>query len=326
MFRVSYSKIRKWRQCHKLHDYSANQKLRRRRKGRPLLAGSIGHEMLDADAQDKDAYEVLEKYAKEYEELFSEEQEMYGDLIGDMKRIYKAYHRRYEDDGLYYIESEVTLIVQLDDDTEFICIIDKIVEDEDERLWLMDHKFNKNIPTPDARASDLQLLGNAWAWDQANPDRPLTGIIWDYCRSKPPTIPEQLKAGGLTRRKNLRSDVYTYRERLKELGLNEADYSEVLEALVKNDALYFARTVLPVGDALQESILGDYRSTATEIRVLGETLKDRNLTRDCKQCDYYNLCQAELRGLDADYIRKTEYYTRKDNAKTEEQEDEEQKN
>ena len=39
---------------------------------------------------------------------------------------------------------------------------------------------------------------------------------------------------------------------------------------------------------------------------------NRTVTRECKSCEFYSLCQTEFRGLDASFIRKTEYQTQKD--------------
>lgn len=51
----------------------------------------------------------------------------------------------------------------------------------------------------------------------------------------------------------------------------------------------------------------DTTSTAIEILNHGHQLKDRNLGRDCSWCSYKSICQAELMGLDVDYIIKADY-------------------
>jgi hypothetical protein len=49
------------------------------------------------------------------------------------------------------------------------------------------------------------------------------------------------------------------------------------------------------------------KSSAVQINALGKDIHDRNMTRDCSWCSYYNLCQAELRGLDSEFVKKTQY-------------------
>ena len=38
-------------------------------------------------------------------------------------------------------------------------------------------------------------------------------------------------------------------------------------------------------------------------------------------CEFYNLCQAEVRGLDANYVRKAEYEEREPDERQEAEED-----
>ena len=51
----------------------------------------------------------------------------------------------------------------------------------------------------------------------------------------------------------------------------------------------------------------DLRDTAKMILDQGNVLKDKNLGRDCSWCQYKEICQAEILGLDIDYIIKKEY-------------------
>jgi len=51
--------------------------------------------------------------------------------------------------------------------------------------------------------------------------------------------------------------------------------------------------------------------SAVEMKAIGGVSRIRTIDRTCKQCDYLSLCQAELRGLDADFIRKSEYQPNK---------------
>lgn len=311
---VSFSRVKTWRRCHAAHDYKYNQGLQRKRRSIPLLRGTILGEMLDARAMAQNGsrlkpMDVLEKYRKKYRVLFKEEQEKYGDIIGDIKRIYEGYERKYADDPWTYLKTEHLLTIDLTKDICFIGYADKVVQDREGRMWIVDHKAYRSIPSDEDRFSDLQSVFYIWAYGIQHPKDPIMGFCWDYLRTKPPTIPEPLARGGLSVAKNLDTDYDTYMEAIKKHNLDPADYKETLERLKRETATRFYRRVyLPSPPkVLIDNAVADMRSTAIEIKNLGDTLRDRNMSRDCKQCEYFNLCQAEYRGLDADFIRKTEY-------------------
>lgn len=305
---VTYSMLKTYRRCRREFRYKYIDQIGSKAPRPPLLKGTILHEMLDARATGrKDPGDILEEYRKKYKKLLNAEQEFYGDLIGDLERIFRGYCRHWMDEDLTYEESETAAITDLTPDLRYCGTIDKIVLDKRGRRWIMDHKCHKTIPSDQNRLSDLQLVLYIWAWNRWNPDRPVEGIIWDYLRTKPPTIPEQLKNGQLTQRKNIDTDVVTYRKELKRLKLDPKPYRETLERLEKTGAdRFYRRIYLPSpSKELTASILEDARTEG----ILMHRLKvyPRNLTYQCEGCEFFSLCQAELRGLDAKYVLKHEY-------------------
>ncbi len=308
---VSQSMIKTWRRCHKAYEYRYVQRLQKRKPELPLLRGTIIHECLDSLVSRKPYSRVLDKYSKEYNKLFEAEKEEYGNLIEEVTRVVDNYRMTYKNDGLKYTKGpdgkkyEIRVEADLAKGVTFQGHIDKLPVDRQGRLWIMDHKTHKVIPDEATRFTDLQtavymillpLSGGS------NPD----GVLWDYIRTKPPTIPEQLKNGELTRRKNLDTDYNTYLGEITRLGLNPSDYTEELEKAKQNEKSFFQRVFLPKPNAIMlKQVHDDLVSTAKEIKSKPDTA--RNLTKDCAWCSYFNLCQAELRGLDAGFIRKSEY-------------------
>jgi hypothetical protein len=314
---VSHSRFKVWRRCHKQHDYKYNQRLQRKRRGVPMLRGTIFGEMLDARAIALNGgkmkpMDVLEKYRRKYRVLFAEEREKYGDVVGDIKRIYEGYERKYADDPWEYLKTEHLLTIDLAKDIRYIGYIDKVVRDQQKQRWLADHKAYRSIPNDDDRFSDLQNVFYIWAWGEQHPNDPVLGFVWDYIRTKAPAIPELLKKGELTRRANIDTDYHTYMDAIRVNDLNPKDYKEILEGLKKENSRFFKRVYLPSPSReMIDNAVKDAKDTAIEIKNLGQILKDRNMTRDCpRQCDYYNLCQSEYRGIDSDFIRKTEFEIR----------------
>jgi hypothetical protein len=320
ILKVSHSRIRTARRCWKKHDYKYNEGLRAKKKAAPLLRGTILHEMIDARVNKQNPYLVTEKYAKKYKALFREEREMYGEtFIEDINRIFQGYERAYPDDKkLKVLHSEKEIEVELDDDIVLVAILDKIVHDG-QRIWLMEHKSHRSIPDEEKRFSDIQTVIYVWAWNltewaHSNGEE-IDGVMWDYLRTKPPTIPEPLKKGGLSIAQNQDTDYYTYVMAAKQNGvnLNDPHYKEYVANLKKRGSMdFFQRFTLPAPPKpLIKSVVRDLRETANQIKDFGADLKARNLTKDCSwECEFYKLCHAELRGHDVDFVKKTQYEVR----------------
>jgi hypothetical protein len=329
---ISYSEVSAYRRCPKSWEYRYLQRIKRKEKGIRLLIGSILHEMLDAyifpkiqraegnkDYESADPWDVLEGYNEKYSAYFEEERDKYGDIIGNCGLIFEAYLRKYRRDELTYVASEFPLEIDLSNlgsnaiPVTVVGFIDKIAVDPQGRRWIMDHKFMKSIPSADDRFSELQLLLYVWLYGMQRPDEKIDGVCWDYARSKPSTVPEVLKNGQLSKRKNLDCDPYTYLKTVRANNLNDADYVDMLELLEGKEDTFFERVFLPLpGTEMIVEVVSDFLQTAAEIQAKREDGRcARSMSSwNCNSCDFRPLCEAEVRGLDSDYIRKSEYVER----------------
>ena len=313
---VSHSKIQTARRCMRKYNFKYIESIQPKKKAAPLFRGTILHEMVEARARNKDPYVISRKYAREHRALFREEREMYGEtFMEDIERIFAGYARAWGDEKLKYeyIEAEVNGVLPGTDVT-MVGYIDKIVRDKNNRRWLMDHKSCKNIPEEAQRFSDLQLVQYYYLWNKQNPKELIDGIIWDYLRTKPPTVPETLKNGELTKRANIDTDFYTYSNELRRSNLDPRPYEDILFNLKKRGSMdFFQRISLPAPPKeMVKSVVQDAADTAEFIVAFGKTVKTRNMTKNCSfDCDYYRLCHAEVRGLDADFVRKADFEERK---------------
>lgn len=310
MPQTGFSMVRSYRRCPKQYEYKYIRALQRKKPAPPLIRGSILHEMLDARALNKPAKKVLATYEEKYSGLFREEQETYGeDFLGDIRKIYDGYLRRYgADEGIEWLASEEFVAVDLSKTLRYTGHLDKRLRTQkDGRHWIMDHKTHKNIPTEEHRYSDYQILLYAWAYNQTHPSTPVDGVVWDYIRTKAPRVPEPLKKGGLSQAVNQDTDYATYTRTLAQLKIDPAPYAEFLEGLKKrSETKFYQRIFLPLPPkAMVESVVKDFRETSTIMH--GLKVYPRTMTRDCSWCEYYRLCNSELRGLDAAFIQKTEY-------------------
>jgi RecB family exonuclease len=315
MLIVGFSRIKSWRRCHRLWWYKYVEGLVRRRPAVPLIRGTIIHALFDAKAKKKAIAQVLQKYQQEFGKLFLEQREEYGDLIGDCKRIFENYQRTYVDDKYKIVGSEIEVKVDLVPGIEFQGHIDKIWLDTTPRRWIVDYKTHKNILGDEQRFNDVQLVFYPWAWNSQNKKAPVDGVIWDYIRTKSPAIPEVLKNGTLSKRANIDTDYATaiaaVTEYLKKPAAGDSmhNYAEWLADIKARENKFFKRVFLPSPSrTLIDNVVIELITTAKEILSSnGAQQQCRTMTKDCSWCEYYQLCSAELRGQDSDFVRKTEF-------------------
>lgn len=193
-----------------------------------------------------------------------------------------------------------------------IPVTDITVKSEDHLFsceGVLTHNTHKILPDEDARFSDIQTVLYYWALREKG--EKVDGILWDYIRTKPPAVPETLKSGGLSKRANIDTDYDTYLAEIQRNGLNPADYQDILTKLKAGKKAFFLRVKLPTpNENLVSSVVNDFFDTAEQI--LEAKSFERNMTRDCKSCSYYQLCSAEVRGLDAEFIKKQLFTVRAD--------------
>jgi hypothetical protein len=318
---TSQSEITLGRRCKRAWKYRYRDRLRRKRPFRAPLIGTILHEMLDHYVRatndpkfESDPWKVFAKYEKKYSELFREEREEYGDIPATVEAVFEGYLRRWKNDDLIYESTEVEIEAELMKGVALRCKLDKIVTQRKSGLrFLTDHKFHARIPDAQDRFADIQTLLYFWAWNltHSKEDR-LAGIIWDYGRMKAPAIPELLKGGELTRRSNIDTDSFTYMRTIRDNGLNARDYKDMLESLRGKENTFFERVTLPSpSKALVESVVEDARITVRELRALPDyTPRDGMSMFNCRGCEFRAVCEAELRGLDFEFVKKRDYVIR----------------
>lgn len=313
--KYSFSRIKLWRKCQMAHHYKYYQLLEKVKKGLPLVIGSAIHRVIEEYTEGRDPNVPMAEFKKEFSKLFKEEQAELGDLPSDLEVIMDTYFKTYENDGLTDpirhrgLKTEIPVKVYLDNNTLFVGYVDRFPRDAQGRNWVMDHKSCKSIPDEASRFADYQLLIYCWLLPQLGYSTP-DGVIWDYIRKKGPTKPEQLKAGGLSKAQKIDTTYEVYMATVDELLGPEArpEYEEFAKSLKGREEKFLRRIYLPKpNQAMVGTVVNDLMSTMAEINTKGPTSTVRSMTRDCPWCSYYTLCQAELRGLDSEFIRKADY-------------------
>jgi len=310
------------RKCARAHYYRYTLRITRRRPFRKPLIGIILHEMIDAwikaqtiDDYNNDPWKVLEFHEKKYADLFQEEREKYGDIPQLTSQIFEGYMRRWKDDGITYVGAELPIKTNLTDDIELVGKLDAIVMMPSGLRFLLERKFMTKLATAEDRFSDIQTLLYFWAWNREHrKEEQLDGVIWDYGRMKPPTVPEVLKSGELTRRKDIDTDAYTYLEAIKDNGLKPGDYVEQLNMLKGKETTFFERVPLPAPPKkMVETVVEDARITAIMRKQMGDIApRDGMSMFNCKTCEFRSVCEAEVRGHDWEFVTKRDYKPREE--------------
>jgi len=323
---ISYSRVKVWRRCPQEHYYKWGMKLEKKSPPIQLVRGKILHELMEARIEGKPWEPILEEYNKEYKQLFLEQQEEFGDIPGDMKKLMDGYVEKYKNDRIEYLEfsfkqvqedgtyldilkhAEFPLEFELFPGAKFKGVMDSLARDTQGNIWVVEHKTAKKLPDDEVRLSALQAILYCWALPKAGYPKPV-GILWDYIRSKAPVIPEELKSGGLTKRKNIDTNYQTYMAAITAAGLDPSDYQDILNILrVKQDNFY-KRVYFPApSEHTIKMVVDDLLTSAHEIVEQGKIKKTKALSPfTCKGCSYAALCRAELFDLDREFIIKRDY-------------------
>lgn len=313
---ISPSKLKTRRMCDKKGDYKYNQKLRRKTKAAPLYRGSLIHRCLEEHYKGNDyrmpfqeAEDLIDKEVKAAK-IFAEEATMYREIIEECKRIMRGYVVTWKSNDSKWIihKTELAATVVIPGTNIAVVVrIDGIIEDE-MGIWALEHKTHKNLPDEEYRMLDVQSAIYCWALPIILPQLGLDpkrfmGLIFNYIRTKPPTKPELLKNGTLSKRK-IDTDRATIIMACKEYGLDPHDYADMIKAA--DGRSYFDRHRLSKSPELIKNVLKDAIATATMFTAM--THFARNPGLQCSWgCEYKELCMAEMYGHDSAFIRQSLY-------------------
>lgn len=180
------------------------------------------------------------------------------------------------------------------------------------QVWCVDYKFRSRLASEDDERFSLQRAVYARACLDLG--IPVTGTLtWQRLR-RCEAVPRLLKDGTMSRAKVM-CTWPRYREELLAAGLDPADYAEMESKLA---GVEMSREIREVrSDEMLERVWRQV-VTPTSIEVAygreyrngqGAACVPALDPMRCRLCAYAELCQAELRGYDADFVR-AEGFTR----------------
>lgn len=310
MIVISQSRIKCWRECKRRYWYRHVRKLQRKRRPRPLLRGTIIHQMIEAHIQKLDPWKVYRSWMKKYGKVFQEEIELYGDLAAEIKLLMEGYFAFYRRDPMRYLrrkgrKAEFPFELEIASGIVLKGKIDAIGQTRDRRKWLIDTKSHKTLPTSEFKFTDIQSMTYTWVMPRVGLPEP-DGVCWDYVRAKTPSTPLLLKDGSMSR-KNIDTTWTVYRHALMDAGLKPTDYKDMREHLQGKEEDFYRRVYLPISKTVQDTVVDEMITTAKEIGRRAGKDTTRTIAKHCEWCEFSDLCRAELTGIDHRHILKVNF-------------------
>lgn len=313
---TTHSMIKTFRRCPKQTQYKYVERLKPKVGALPLERGSWIHALLETMYLGQPWEDKHDKLTIKFNDLFDEEKESLGDLPRECERIMKSYIWHYKEHDWRVHEVEFVLEAEFPDGSIYRVKIDLLVEDQF-GLWIVDHKSHKTLPNLGFRLLDAQSALYIWAaWKNKIP---VQGHIWNYLRTKAPTVPYLLKSGARLSKKSIETDFLTYVRALKKYKLPLEDHKHEIIRL-KNQQYktgelqtspFFRRDVLEKSPRMIKQVVQEAYTTHKrmhsypwdDVRQI-ERVPDRSCTFGCS---YADLCQTELFTGSGDYLRRKKY-------------------
>lgn len=324
MAKASSSKINLWRRCRRKAWYHDVLKLKRKTQRIAPVRGTIIHECLQRYYNGEDWTTPINNLKIDLDNVFDEEREMWLNLQSELYRIVRNYIASYRDidAGIKTLATEKQFAIPLGDNHTYMGTIDWIYQDN-EGIWVADHKTVKQMPNREDLYTDLQTM---MYFDVLNhleefKGLPIRGIVFNHIRTKAPTTPKLLKSGALSKDKRIDTDVITYVSEIRRHGLNIDDYKDMIEHLKNN--VFYKRIKIPTREQTLNIIRDEIITTMDEIDFYTSKAKQygndasklftRTLVKGrCSwDCEYHSLCTAELLGTANEAIL-DEYEERED--------------
>ena len=303
----THSMLKTFRRCPKQTEYKYVHRLKPLILGRPLRLGTWMHRLQEVHGKGGNWRKEHKRLTRQFNQLFEEEREEIGDLPGDCKRLMESYLWHYQNDDWKVLENEFTLETEFPNGSIYRCKVDKLIENQ-YGLWLADHKWHRTLPDHNFRLLDAQSA--LYVWCAIRNKIPVQGFIWDYGRSKVPTMPSFTQTGLVSRWDSMDTDYLTAIRWFKEnfpqgvpkryvpkLKMLKAQQYVVGEP---QTSTFFSRVVIEKSDEMLKRVAQENYHTARRMNEYDFSNPDRVervVDRSCSfMCSYKDICALELYG------------------------------
>jgi hypothetical protein len=304
--------IKTFRRCPKQAEFKYIHRLKPKRLGSPLKRGSWIHALLEDYHMGRDWRDTHARLTHQFNNLFDEEKDFYGDMPKEILTIMEGYIWHYKNDPWEWIDAEFQLEAELPDGTIYRGKVDSLIRNQF-GLWLVDHKSHKSLPKLNFRLLDAQSALYLWAARENGLE--VQGFIWNYLKWKAPTIPAIVDRNRRLTKSNTDTDYPTMYRAIKRYKEEFPDTFKVSQQDVDKlrylqsqryefgkiqTSEFFQRHVLEKSDAMIDRVVK--AGIHTSLRLHDYDFSDpdfveRTVERSCEfSCSYTDICTAELVG------------------------------
>lgn len=186
-----------------------------------------------------------------------------------------------------------------------------LVDRETGQAWCTDYKFRKTLAADDEEQYNVQNAVYLHACREMGIDVVGT-MTWQHLNT-PAAEPALLKSGRVSRAK-IKTTWERYAEFCLEHGEDPAEYRPEMESKLAEIEWWRATKEYRSDEAVKriwDEVIRPYTCTVRGLRSASYAPSSRAMFPwNCRGCQYSELCQAELRGYDAEFIRATQFTQR----------------
>lgn len=231
------------------------------------------------------AHKVLETRIIPDEMLYPELKEFFGikSWYNYFSNILRELDKFIAENNLEQIGSEVDV-----EDENLVGCIDCVfkVKGTDEYV-IGDYKFSTSVKGYDELLLDEQMYIYAYLYAMAN-NIDITKITTCYINIPKVELsePRELKNGGLSKDKSQNTTYDMYMNKIHQLGLNVADYEDVLDALKGKPYIVFTKNKINLDNL--ERVFANIENVMKDMQK-GYILEKNSYM--CSRCEFYEYCK-----------------------------------
>lgn len=319
---TTHSMIKSFKGCPRQSLYKYIDRLKPKAVSKPLKRGTWMHYLLEEHHAGRDWEAKHLELSRQFDGLFDEEKDFYGDLPTECLTLMRSYVWHYKADPWKVLETEFTVETEFPDGRLYRGKVDALIENQF-GLWLVDHKTHAQLPDHNFRLLDAQ--SSLYLWAAKRNGIPVQGFIWNYLKTKPPSEPTLLKDGSRFSKRMGETDYLTYSRAIKRLR-DERGYRITRADVEMGNRLkqhryvpgepqtspFFRRDILEKDNAMLRRVAMESYHTSKRMHEYPFDRRDiveRNVDQKrCRyMCSYTDVCTAELLGNNIKPLLKQNY-------------------
>ena len=320
----SFSELKTYMRCPKRYEYSRLHNLEKIGINVPADKGNWFHTLMMEDLLGNDWEQIHRDMVAEFDTsigILTDDEDILS-IPEDAYRMFQGYKAKYPDHFSRWkvLHVEESMSFELFPGVHIGFTPDLVAEDEYGGIWAWDHKTTQTIPQPGEMLVDLQNLTYSLGLRKLYGSR-FKGFVFNYVRSKPPTMPKLRKDGLVSDVRRVDTTFDMLREFMIVNGIPRyPELNDRLAYLSTHDN-FFKRDYFVVPDEALQRIFEELTGWVAKIRAdtemfnnfqdgvttspfsFGRVILPKHAgTAGCHRCPMVDICQADLLGIPRESI------------------------